>query len=50
MELSFAYPLLSTGYVVVLIASWILFKEQISMIRWVGVMVICFGVFLISRS
>ena len=50
VELSFAYPLLSVGYVIVLIASWLLFKENVTLIRWSGVAVICFGVYLISRS
>jgi multidrug transporter EmrE-like cation transporter len=50
VELSFAYPLLSVGYVLILIASWLLFKENVSLIRWSGVIVICFGVYLISRS
>lgn len=50
MELSFAYPLLSVGYILVLLCSWFFFKESISIVRWAGVLVICFGVFLISRS
>ena len=43
VDLSVAYPLLSMGYVIVLIASWILFKEPVILIRWVGVFVIMFG-------
>ncbi len=50
IELSFAYPLLSVGYILILIASWYFFKESITLIRWSGVAVICFGVYLISRS
>ena len=50
MALSIAYPLLSIGYIVVLFASWFFFKENIPAIRWIGVLVICFGVYLISRS
>jgi multidrug transporter EmrE-like cation transporter len=50
VDLSVAYPLLSMGYVFVLIASWMLFREPVTLIRWVGVFVIMFGVTLISRS
>ncbi|MBU0580678.1 MAG: EamA family transporter [Candidatus Margulisbacteria bacterium] len=50
IELSFAYPLLSVGYILILVASWFFFKENVNLIRWSGVIVICFGVYLISRS
>jgi len=50
VELSIAYPMLSMGYVFVLLASWILFSEPVTMIRWLGVMVIMAGVTLISRT
>ncbi|MFA5928744.1 MAG: SMR family transporter [Candidatus Margulisiibacteriota bacterium] len=50
MELSFAYPLLSTGYIFILLFSWLFFKEQVSLVRWSGVGVIWLGVYLISRS
>jgi len=49
-QLSFAYPLLAVGYVIVVIASIFLFKEHVSFIRWLGVFVIILGVILISRS
>jgi len=49
VDLSVAYPLLSMGYVFVLIASWVLFKEPVTLIRWAGVFVIMCGVTLISR-
>jgi multidrug transporter EmrE-like cation transporter len=50
VDLSVAYPLLSLGYVFILIASWLFFKESVSLIRWTGVLVIMSGVVLISRS
>ena len=50
IPLSFAYPMLSLGYVFILFASALFFKEHISLVRWAGVFVICLGVFLISRS
>lgn len=50
VELSVAYPLLSVGYVLVLLAAWLIFNEAIPLIRWVGVGVIIFGVSLISQG
>ena len=50
VDLSYAYPMLSVSYVLMLIASWLFLNESPSTIRWVGVIVICLGVFLVSRS
>jgi drug/metabolite transporter (DMT)-like permease len=50
VDLSFAYPFLASSYVMVLIASWFFLGESIGIIRWIGVAVICIGVFLVSRS
>ncbi len=50
VELSYAYPMVSIGYVLVAIFSWILFKENLSIVRWLGIAMICGGVYLISRS
>lgn len=50
VDLSFAYPYLAFSYVMIIIRSWWFLGENIPIIRWVGVTVICFGVFLISGS
>ena len=50
VPLSFAYPLVSISYVLILFFSGILFKEQVGPLRWLGAAVIIFGVYLISRS
>lgn len=50
LDLSFVYPLVSIGYIVVALFSWIFFKENITMMRWIGILTICLGVFFISRS
>jgi multidrug transporter EmrE-like cation transporter len=50
VEVSYAYPFLSIGYVVVLIAGYYFFNESLSFIRIIGVIVICVGVYLISKS
>jgi len=50
VELSYAYPFASLSYVVMLAASWLLFHEDISLVRLLGTLVVGLGVFLISRS
>lgn len=50
VEVSFAYPFLSIGYVVAAIVGFYFFGEHLSMTRILGISVICVGVFLISRS
>ena len=50
VELSYAYPFASLSYVVMLVASWLLFREDISAMRLLGTLVVGLGVFLISRS
>ncbi len=47
-ELSYAYPLQSTAYVMGVIAAWLILKEIIPVTRWVGVLVIIAGVTLVS--
>ncbi len=49
-HLSYIYPMISLGYVLVVIASCFLFHEQVVLIRWIGVGIICIGVTLVSQS
>lgn len=49
-EVSFAYPFLSIGYVVSAIAGYFFFNESITAVRIAGIVIICLGVVLISRS
>ena len=50
VEVSFAYPFLSIGYVVAAVVGYCLFNEHLSLTRIAGIIVICIGVILISRS
>jgi len=50
VEVSYAYPLLSIGYVVTAFTAGKFFNESIGASRWAGIFVICFGVWLITRS
>jgi len=49
-ELSFAYPFSIISYVLILLISSLILKEHIPLIRWIGVIIIGIGVFLVSRS
>ncbi len=50
VEVSFAYPLLSVGYIVNAVAGYYLFQENLSLTRITGILIICAGVYLITRS
>lgn len=50
VEVSWAYPMVSFSYVVVVVASRFLFHEDVDLVRILGTLVICVGVFLVSRS
>jgi drug/metabolite transporter (DMT)-like permease len=50
LPLSIAYPLLSSGYVLVVLLSKIFLKERVSFRRWVGVFIIIIGIFIIFNS
>ena len=50
VHLSYAYPLLACGYIVTALLARFLFNETISPARWIGIIVICVGVVLVSRS
>ncbi|MCD6291544.1 MAG: EamA family transporter [Anaerolineae bacterium] len=50
VDLSYAYPALSLGYVAIVLVSWLLLGEEVSLARWAGVFIICLGVWLVSRT
>jgi drug/metabolite transporter (DMT)-like permease len=50
VDLSYAYPFASLSYVIMLVASWIMFDEKITLSRLVGTFVIGIGVLLIYRN
>lgn len=49
-DLSFAYPLLGTGYALVAFLSWAIFNEALGMTRIIGIITIITGVVMMSRS
>ncbi|MBF0550588.1 MAG: EamA family transporter [Deltaproteobacteria bacterium] len=50
VEVSYAYPLLSIGYIVTALYAQFRFMENLSPTRWAGIIVICIGVYLITRT
>ena len=48
LPLGIATPIMGTSYVTVALASKILFKEQVDLTRWVGIIAIICGLTLIS--
>ena len=50
VKLSIAYPMLSFGYVLSILFSWMLFKESIPKTRIIGAVIICIGVYLIAQG
>jgi multidrug transporter EmrE-like cation transporter len=50
VDLSYAYPFASLSYILMLLASWLLFNENITPARLFGTVVVGLGVFLISQS
>ena len=50
VDLSFAYPFLSIAYVIVTVYSWLVFSEDIGLLRLSGIALICLGTALIAQS
>lgn len=50
LNLSLMYPLASLAYVVAAIIAFIFLKEDVTLLRWAGILVIVGGCFLITRT
>jgi drug/metabolite transporter (DMT)-like permease len=50
VDLSFAYPFIGFTYVMVLVLSKFILKEDVNPIRWAGALIITIGVIVISRG
>jgi uncharacterized membrane protein len=48
-QLSFAYPFMSISFILVMVASYWLLGEQVTIARFLGCLLIVAGVVLISR-
>lgn len=49
-QLSYAYPMVSLGYIITLVLSKVFLNEQINQFRIIGILLIMSGVVFISRS
>lgn len=50
LKLSMAYPIMvSGGYLIILVASWLLFHERLQAIQYAGVALIVAGIWLVVR-
>ena len=50
VDLSFAYPMVSVGYVFVIVMSYFILHENISLLRLIGAITICIGILFIAKS
>lgn len=49
-DLSYAYPMVSFGYILIYVASYFLFNESINLTRIIGLAVIIIGIIILSKS
>jgi len=49
-EISYVYPMIAIGYVITAFLAKMYFNESITALRWVGILLILGGVFLIAKS
>ena len=49
-ELSFAYPFMTLAIVLVMVLSGLLFGERVSVVRWLGVGIVCLGLVVAARG
>ena len=48
LDLSHAYPFLAVTYVLVPLLSWLFLGEQVPLMRWAGIAVVCLGIVLVG--
>jgi len=48
-NLSYAYPMIAIGYVGVVFLSRIFFKEHVTPMQWVGIVLMCGGLAIVTR-
>lgn len=46
-EVSYIYPLIGSGYILVAILSWVFLKENVTLMRFVGIILISMGAYMI---
>ncbi|MBC7326527.1 EamA family transporter [bacterium] len=49
-QLSFVYPFISLNFAFIALLSWLIFQDTMNIYRILGILLICLGVFFVSRS
>jgi uncharacterized membrane protein len=49
-DLSFVLPVTAFGYALNALFSWKLLGEHVSLVRWIGTLIICVGVAVVSKT
>lgn len=49
-QLSWAFPMVSLSYVITALVAPVLLNETFSYMRFIGILIICLGVFFVSRT
>jgi drug/metabolite transporter (DMT)-like permease len=49
-DLSFVVPCIASSYIVSTLLAEFVLKEHVEVERWIGVLLICFGVFLVAKT
>lgn len=49
-DLSYAYPMLSIGYLAIVLVSWAFLGENVTILRLLGVVLISLGIFFVFKS
>ena len=50
LDVSYMYPLMSLAYVIVALVAFIFLKENITFLRWAGILLVVGGCFLVTRT
>ena len=50
LNVSFMYPLMSLAYVLTAIFAFVFLKESVTLLHWVGILLVVGGCFLITRT
>lgn len=50
LDLSYVFPFLSLNYILIPVGAYFLFREKLSLNKFIGIAIICGGIFLIALS
>jgi drug/metabolite transporter (DMT)-like permease len=50
VEVSYAYPFISLGFIFVLLSGYLIFSEALNFNKIIGILIISFGIVILARS